>query len=100
MRILAHGTGQALATAARGDADLVLVHDPEAEQQFIAEGHGAERRQIAWNDFIVIGPRADPCLKDGRESYQRNQIYSPQWRPQLSRHRFGCRSRLRRHTRL
>jgi tungstate transport system substrate-binding protein len=60
-RVLAQGTGQALATAARGDADLVLVHDPEAEQQFIAEGHGAERRQIAWNDFIVVGPRADPA---------------------------------------
>src|ERR1700730_2998255 len=61
VRVLAQGTGQALATAARGDADLVLVHDPQAEQQFIAEGHGAERRQIAWNDFIVAGPRADPA---------------------------------------
>ncbi|HEX9535372.1 MAG TPA: substrate-binding domain-containing protein [Stellaceae bacterium] len=61
VRVLAQGTGQALTTAARGDADLVLVHDPEAEQQFIAEGHGAKRRQIAWNDFIVVGPRADPA---------------------------------------
>ena len=61
VRVLAQGTGQALATAARGDADLVLVHDPEAEQQFVAEGHGAERRQIAWNDFIVVGPRSDPA---------------------------------------
>jgi tungstate transport system substrate-binding protein len=61
VRVLALGTGQALATAARGDADLVLVHDPEAEQRFIEEGHGAERRQIAWNDFIVVGPRADPA---------------------------------------
>jgi tungstate transport system substrate-binding protein len=69
VRILAQGTGQALATAARGDADLVLVHDPEAEQQFIAEGHGAARRQIAWNDFIVIGPRADPVhVGGGREA--------------------------------
>jgi tungstate transport system substrate-binding protein len=61
VRVLALGTGQALATAARGDADLVLVHDPEAEQRFIEEGHGAERRQIAWNDFIVVGARADPA---------------------------------------
>jgi tungstate transport system substrate-binding protein len=60
VRVLAQGTGQALATAAHGDADLVLVHDPEAEQQFIAEGHGVDRRQIAWNDFIVVGPRSDP----------------------------------------
>lgn len=61
VRVLAQGTGQALATAAHGDADLVLVHDPEAEQKFIADGHGVDRRQIAWNDFIVVGPRADPA---------------------------------------
>jgi tungstate transport system substrate-binding protein len=40
---------------------LVLVHDPEAEDAFMAEGHGSERRQIAWNDFIVVGPKADPA---------------------------------------
>ncbi len=61
VRVLAQGTGQALATAARGDADLVLVHDPEAEDRFIAEGHGVDRRQIAWNDFVVVGPVADPA---------------------------------------
>ncbi|MBV8588998.1 MAG: extracellular solute-binding protein [Acetobacteraceae bacterium] len=60
VRVLAQGTGQALATAAHGDADLVLVHDPEAEQQFVANGDGVDRRQIAWNDFIVVGPRSDP----------------------------------------
>ncbi|MBV9374109.1 MAG: substrate-binding domain-containing protein, partial [Alphaproteobacteria bacterium] len=53
VRVLAQGTGQALATAARGDADLVLVHEPEAERQFIADGHGVDRRQVAWNDFVV-----------------------------------------------
>ncbi len=61
VRVLAQGTGQALATAAHGDADLVLVHDPEAEQKFIAGGDGVDRRQIAWNDFIIIGPRTDPA---------------------------------------
>jgi tungstate transport system substrate-binding protein len=61
VRVLALGTGQALDTARRGDADLVLVHDPEAEQQFIAEGHGVARHQIAWNDFIVVGPKSDPA---------------------------------------
>jgi tungstate transport system substrate-binding protein len=65
VHVLAQGTGQALATAARGDADLVLVHDPEAEEKFIAEGHGVDRRQIAWNDFIVIGPRSDPAHVGG-----------------------------------
>jgi tungstate transport system substrate-binding protein len=61
IRVIAQGTGQALATAARGDADIVLVHDPEAEDKFIAEGHGGERRQIAWNDFVIVGPAADPA---------------------------------------
>jgi tungstate transport system substrate-binding protein len=61
VRVLAQGTGQALQTAARDDADLVLVHDPEAEQKFIDAGDGIDRRQIAWNDFIVVGPRSDPA---------------------------------------
>ena len=61
VHVLAQGTGQALETAARNDADLVLVHDPEAEQKFIADGDGIDRRQIAWNDFIVVGPRSDPA---------------------------------------
>lgn len=61
VKVLAQGTGQALATAAHGDADLVLVHDPEAEQKFLAAGDGIDRRQIAWNDFVIVGPRADPA---------------------------------------
>jgi tungstate transport system substrate-binding protein len=61
VKVLAQGTGQALDTARRGDADLVLVHDPEAEAKFISEGHGVNRRQIAWNDFIIVGPKADPA---------------------------------------
>ncbi len=61
VRVLAQGTGQALATAAHGDADLVLVHDPEAEAAFMAAGHGISRTEIAWNDFIIIGPEADPA---------------------------------------
>lgn len=61
VRVLAQGTGQALATAAHGDADLVLVHDPDAERKFIAAGDGIDRRQIAWNDFIVVGPHSDPA---------------------------------------
>ena len=61
VKILALGTGQALDTARRGDADLVLVHDPEAEQKFIDDGNGMKRRQIAWNDFIIVGPQPDPA---------------------------------------
>jgi tungstate transport system substrate-binding protein len=61
VHVVAQGTGQALATAAHGDADLVLVHDPEAEAKFMAAGHGESRQEIAWNDFIIVGPGADPA---------------------------------------
>lgn len=69
VRVVAQGTGQALATAARGDADLVLVHDPEAEAAFVSVGHGASRTEIAWNDFIIVGPASDPAgIAGGRDS--------------------------------
>jgi tungstate transport system substrate-binding protein len=69
VNVVAQGTGKALDTARRGDADLLLVHDPEAEQQFMDEGHGSRRRQIAWNDFIIVGPSADPAhVKGGSDS--------------------------------
>ena len=61
VHVLALGTGQALDTARRGDADIVLVHDPEAEQKFIDDGNGLDRKQIAWNDFIIVGPGDDPA---------------------------------------
>jgi len=69
VNVVAQGTGKALDTARRGDADLLLVHDPEAEQQFMDEGHGLTRRQIAWNDFIIVGPSADPAhVRGGSDS--------------------------------
>ena len=69
VRVVAQGTGQALETARRGDADLVLVHDPEAEQKFISERYGVDRRQIAWNDFVIVGPDNDPAhIKGGHDA--------------------------------
>ena len=69
VNVVAQGTGKALDTARRGDADLLLVHDPEAEQQFMDEGHGSTRRQIAWNDFVIVGPSADPAhIGGGKDS--------------------------------
>jgi tungstate transport system substrate-binding protein len=65
VNVVAQGTGKAVDTARRGDADLLPVHDPDAEQQFMDEGHGAARRQIAWNDFIIVGPSADPARVGG-----------------------------------
>ncbi len=61
VHVVALGTGQALDTARRGDADLVLVHDPDAEDLFMKEGHGITRRELAWNDFIIVGAKADPA---------------------------------------
>lgn len=61
VRVVAQGTGQALVTARRGDVDLVLVHDREAEERFVAEGHGLPRRDVMANDFVLVGPRADPA---------------------------------------
>jgi tungstate transport system substrate-binding protein len=69
VNVVAQGTGKAIDTARRGDADLLLVHDPEAEQHFMDEGDGATRRQIAWNDFVIVGPSADPAhVRGGRDS--------------------------------
>src|ERR1700686_1943446 len=65
VRVIAQGTGQALETARRGDADLVLVHDPEAEGKFVGEGFGIDRCQIAWNDFVIVGPKDDPAHVSG-----------------------------------
>lgn len=61
VKVVAQGTGQALDTARRGDADVVLVHDRPAEDKFVAEGYGIERRDLMYNDFVLIGPKADPA---------------------------------------
>jgi tungstate transport system substrate-binding protein len=61
VRVVALGTGQALDAARRGDADVVLVHDRAAEERFVAAGHGGPRHPIMFNDFVIIGPAADPA---------------------------------------
>jgi tungstate transport system substrate-binding protein len=65
VRVVAQGTGQALKTAEHGDADVVLVHDPAAEETFVANGYGIERRRVMYNDFIVLGSKADPAAIKG-----------------------------------
>jgi tungstate transport system substrate-binding protein len=61
VRVVALGTGQALDLARRGDADVVFVHAKAAEEEFLREGHGVQRFPIMYNDFIVVGPKADPA---------------------------------------
>jgi tungstate transport system substrate-binding protein len=61
VRVVALGTGQALDLARRGDADVVLVHARAAEEQFVREGHGVRRVPVMYNDFVIVGPHADPA---------------------------------------
>src|SRR4051794_34300943 len=59
--VVAVGTGQALAISMKGDAGALLVHDPEGERKFVAEGYGIDRREVMYNDFVVVAPQADPA---------------------------------------
>jgi tungstate transport system substrate-binding protein len=61
VKVLAQGTGHALDTARRGDADVVFVHDKSAEEEFLAEGEGVKRFPVMYNDFVLIGPKDDPA---------------------------------------
>lgn len=61
VRVVAVGTGQALRIGCNGDADAVLVHAPAAERAFVADGCGVDRREVMFNDFVVLGPGSDPA---------------------------------------
>ena len=75
VRVVALGTGQALDVGRRGDADVVFVHDKAAEERFVADGFGGPRRAVMFNDFIIVGPAADPAringLRDSVEALRR-----------------------------
>ena len=61
VKVIAQGTGQALDTGRRGDADVVFVHAKSAEEKFLAEGQGVKRYPVMYNDFVLIGPKSDPA---------------------------------------
>ncbi len=61
LRSVAAGSGELLALGARGDVDVLLAHAPAAEERFMAEGHGSLRRRVMENDFVIVGPAADPA---------------------------------------
>ena len=65
VRVVAVGTGQALDMGRRGDADVVFVHDTVAEEKFVAEGFATQRRPVMYNDFVLVGPAADPARLKG-----------------------------------
>src|SRR5262249_30164449 len=65
VRVIAQGTGQALDTGRRGDADVVFVHAKAEEEKFIADGFGVKRYPVMYNDFVLIGPNSDPAGTKG-----------------------------------
>ena len=65
VQLVVVGTGQALRLGAAGDVDAVLVHAVAAEEAFVAEGHASHRRPIMYNDFVLVGPAADPAATAG-----------------------------------
>ena len=67
VKVVALGTGQALDMARRGDTDVVFVHDKVAEEKFVAEGFGLKRLEVMYNDFVLIGPKADPAGTRGKD---------------------------------
>jgi tungstate transport system substrate-binding protein len=67
VKVVAVGTGQALDIGRRGDADVVLVHDKDAEEAFVAEGFALGRREVMFNDFLLVGPKDDPAGTRGKD---------------------------------
>lgn len=67
VKVVALGTGQAIDMARRGDADVLFVHDKVAEEKFVADGFAAKRLEVMYNDFVLIGPKADPAGTKGND---------------------------------
>lgn len=67
VKVVALGTGQAIDMARRGDADVLFVHDRVAEDKFVADGFAAKRQDVMYNDFVLIGPKADPAATKGND---------------------------------
>jgi tungstate transport system substrate-binding protein len=67
VKVVALGTGQALDVGRRGDADVVFVHDREAEEKFVGEGFGVNRLEVMYNDFVLVGPKDDPARIAGKD---------------------------------
>ena len=85
VKVLAQGTGQALDTARRGDADVVFVHAKSAEEKFLAEGFGVKRYPVMYNDFVLIGPKGDPAGVKGTDIVAALQALKAKAMPFVSR---------------
>jgi len=86
VRVVAQGTGQALDTGRRGDADVVFVHAKAQEEKFVADGFGVKRFPVMYNDFVLIGPSSDPAgIKGMRDIAQALQAIKAKAAPFISR---------------
>jgi tungstate transport system substrate-binding protein len=84
-KVVAEGTGQALDTARRGDADVVFVHSKAAEEKFLTEGFGVKRYPAMYNDFVLIGPQGDPAGVKGKDILAALQTIKAKSAPFISR---------------
>src|SRR6476646_4216261 len=86
VKVVAQGTGQALDTGRRGDADVVFVHAKSAELKFLGEGQGVQRYPVMYNDFVLIGPKSDPAgIKGMKDVAQAMQTIKAKQAPFISR---------------
>ena len=86
VKVVAQGTGQALDTGRRGDADVVFVHAKSAEEKFLAEGEGVKRYPVMYNDFVLIGPKSDPAgIKGTKDIARALQMIKDKQAPFISR---------------
>jgi len=85
VKVLAQGTGQALDTARRCDADVVFVHAKSAEEKFLAEGYGIRRYPVMYNDFVLIGPKDNPAGVKGKDILTALQMIKAKAAPFISR---------------
>jgi tungstate transport system substrate-binding protein len=85
VKVVAQGTGQALDTARRGDADVVFVHAKSAEEKFLSEGFGVKRYPVMFNDFVLVGPQSDPAGVKGKDIVTALQTIKAKSAPFISR---------------
>jgi tungstate transport system substrate-binding protein len=85
VKVIAQGTGQALDTARRGDADVVFVHAKAQEEKFLAEGFGVKRFDVMYNDFVLVGPKDDPAGVQGKDIETALQTIKAKAAPFVSR---------------
>jgi tungstate transport system substrate-binding protein len=86
VKVVAQGTGQALDTGRRGDADVVFVHAKSAEMKFLSEGQGVKRYPVMYNDFVLIGPKSDPAgIKGMKDVAKAMQTIKDKQAPFISR---------------